>query len=131
MGAGADAWGRRPVCLAAAAIIVAGNLATATATNAISAAFAIVLVGIGVGGLTVPFDILAEFLPSQGRGTNLLLIEYAWTMGVLYVVLISYVCLSSGESTTLSNATTGLEAWRFVALLCAVPCALSLVVGYL
>jgi MFS family permease len=129
-GPAADAWGRRPICLAAAAIIVAGSLATAAATNAVSAAVAIVLVGIGVGGLTVPFDILAEFLPSQGRGTNLLLIEYAWTMGVLYVVLISFVCLSSGEATTMSNAN-GRDAWRYVALWCAVPCALSFVVGYL
>jgi hypothetical protein len=36
------------------------------------------VVGFGVGGLTVPFDILAEVLPTKHRGKNLLYIEYFW-----------------------------------------------------
>ena len=55
------------------------------------------MVGFGVGGLTVPFDILAEFLPAESRGKNLLVIEYFWTIGVLFVVMIAYNTLGHGE----------------------------------
>ena len=37
-----------------------------------------VFVGIGIGGLAVPFDILAEFMPSEIRGKALMGIEYFW-----------------------------------------------------
>lgn len=73
--------------------------------------------GFGVGGLTVPFDILAEFLPTEGRGTNLLCIEYFWTVGCLYVVGVAYI---------LQN-----QSWRIFVALCTLPCLLSLIMGIL
>lgn len=119
LGSLADRMGRRPVFCLAASIISLAGLGTAVAPNFATIVTAVFCVGIGVGGLTVPFDILAEFLPSRRRGTNLLLIEYFWTAGVLYVVALAYFWLDRGP-----------DAWRIFTGLCVVPCFLSLVVGY-
>jgi len=46
----------------------------------------------------VPFDILAEFLPSNVRGQFLLQIEYFWTIGTLAVPLFGYFTLGMDVS---------------------------------
>ena len=79
-------------------------------------------VGFGVGGLAVPFDILAEFLPATSRGKNLLIIEYFWTVGVLFVVVVAHSTL--GTSSITGN-------WRLFAMLCALPCFISIFIGLL
>ncbi len=48
------------------------------------------LVGIGVGGSFVPFDIYAEFLPADVRGKQLTLTNMFWTAGELYVIVMAY-----------------------------------------
>lgn len=116
----ADKIGRRPVFLLASTIIMFSGLGMACAPSFGAGITAIFLVGTGIGGLTVPFDIFAEFLPAAHRGTNLLKIEYAWTAGVLYVVVLTFSLIQRDE-----------PAWRLVTALCACPCALSLVVGYI
>jgi MFS family permease len=69
------------------------------------------MVGFGVGGLTVPFDIFAEFLPTSHRGKHLLVIEYFWTAGSLITPLFAYLTLET--------------SWRLFVILCAVPCIIS------
>jgi hypothetical protein len=64
---------------------------------------------------------LAEFLPADVRGKSLLVIEYFWTIGVLFVVGIAYLTLGNGE-----NAS----AWRFFVFLCNIPCWISVIIGY-
>jgi len=120
----ADVEGRRPVFLGSALTIGVAGLATAAAPNYACLLTALFAVGTGVGGLTVPFDILAEFLPAQQRGTQLLKIEYFWTAGCLYVVLLAYLLLNTNDS----NET---PSWRTFVALCALPCWISLIVGYL
>lgn len=115
----ADRWGRRPVFVAAALVISASGLATAVAPNYPCLLAALGGVGAGVGGLTVPFDLLAEFLPADRRGTHLLLIEYYWTAGCLYVVVLAYFLLRERD-----------PAWRTLVALCALPCGLSLGIGW-
>jgi hypothetical protein len=60
------------------------------------------IVGFGVGGAVVPFDLLAEFLPNKHRGTFLIYIEGFWTIGMSklkcdgacgYLLLIYGVCV--------------------------------------
>lgn len=116
----ADSMGRRPIFLAAALIISVFGFGTALATNYFMLIAMLFMVGIGVGGLTVPFDILAEFLPSHRRGTNLLLIEYFWTVGCLLVVVLAYFTLHGEKS-----------QWRLLVALSSLPCFVSLLVGYL
>ena len=77
----ADKKGRKPVFLLAASIISGFGIATAMVTNYWTLLANLFMVGWGVGGLVVPFDILSEFLPADSRGKNLLVIEYFWTVG--------------------------------------------------
>ena len=64
----ADTWGRRPVFLLAATMIAIFGVGTALVNNYEQLLVVMFIIGFGVGGLTVPFDTLAEFLPSEGRG---------------------------------------------------------------
>ena len=115
----ADTRGRRPVFLLAAAVISGFGFLLAVVNHYVAVAVAIFGVGIGIGGLTVPFDILAEFLPAEHRGTHLLLIEYFWTVGCLYVVGVAYVTLHY------------LGTWRGFVALSALPSLAALIAGYL
>jgi MFS family permease len=115
----ADRIGRRPVFMIAASIICFFGMLLAACASYMAALCAIFCVGFGVGGLTIPFDILAEFLPARGRGTNLLLIEYFWTVGCLYVVAVAYFSLHGEDA-----------QWRRFVRLCSLPCVAALVIGY-
>ena len=72
-----------------------------------------------IGGLTVPFDILAEFLTTETRGYYLLFIKYFWTCGSMLVPVVAYFTLEVYYS------------WRLFAGLCIIPCLFSLVCGTL
>lgn len=78
-----DRLGRKPVFTLTAGIICISGFLTAVANDYWTLLFFRFLVGFGVGGLTVPFDTLAEFVPNSHRGSNLLLIEYFWTAGTI------------------------------------------------
>ena len=110
-----DHYGRRPAFLMSCAIISFFGVLTAFATGYASLLAVRFMVGFGVGGLTVPFDIYAEFLPTANRGKHLLVIEYFWTAGSLMTPLFAYLTLST--------------SWRFFVILCAVPCIFSGLLG--
>mmetsp|Transcript_9188 Transcript_9188/g.19611 ORF Transcript_9188/g.19611 Transcript_9188/m.19611 type:complete len:522 (+) Transcript_9188:142-1707(+) len=110
-----DHYGRRPAFLMSCAIISIFGVLTAFATGYESLLGIRFMVGFGVGGLTVPFDIFAEFLPTTHRGKHLLVIEYFWTMGSLMTPLFAYLTLET--------------SWRFFVILCAVPCIISGIMG--
>ncbi|CAB9498850.1 Synaptic vesicle 2-related protein [Seminavis robusta] len=115
-----DKWGRRPVFLLAATLIAFFGMGTSLAPNYEAILVVFFCIGFGVGGLTVPFDTLAEFLPSEGRGTNLLLIEYFWTIGCLLVIVFAELTLAHGKAN-----------WRLFVILCSIPCFVSIIVGHL
>jgi len=117
----ADKKGRKPVFLLASSVISVFGIAVAMVSSYRALLANLFMVGWGVGGLTVPFDILAEFLPSRSRGVNLLAIEYFWTVGVLFVVCVAYYALGDG---------TEAEDWRAFVTACTIPCWLSVVIGY-
>mmetsp|Transcript_6521 Transcript_6521/g.14754 ORF Transcript_6521/g.14754 Transcript_6521/m.14754 type:complete len:537 (+) Transcript_6521:201-1811(+) len=106
-----DHLGRRPAFLLSTAIISLFGVCTAFATGYSSLLGIRFMVGFGVGGLTVPFDIFAEFLPTSHRGKHLLIIEYFWTAGSLMTPLFAYLTLES--------------SWRLFVILCAMPCIIS------
>lgn len=68
LGPWADKIGRRPVFLLAGTMIAIMGVATSLANSYEMILIIMFVIGFGVGGLTVPFDTLAEFLPAQGRG---------------------------------------------------------------
>jgi MFS family permease len=68
--------------------------------------------GFGIGGINIPFDLLAEFLPSTHRGTFLNYIQYFWTLGSLLVTGIAWAFLET-------------EGWRFLAYMTAIPVTIT------
>jgi putative MFS transporter len=114
--------GRKPVFFLTAAIICVFGFATAAANSFPVLLLCRFLVGLGVGGLTVPFDTLAEFVPASHRGTNLLAIEYFWTGGTLMVPVLAYFSLSEGDDAHENG-------WRIFVLLCGLPCLASTILS--
>jgi|AntAceMinimDraft_12_1070368.scaffolds.fasta_scaffold204354_1 MFS family permease len=67
----ADAYGRWNAYMYSVCFLVIGSWASGFSPSYSWLLFLRFLVGIGVGGNTVPFDIYAEFLPPEARGTRL------------------------------------------------------------
>jgi len=67
-----------------------------------------------VGGITVPFDVFAEFLPMKSRGQYLNSLNYFWGVGSVLVTAFAYFTLS-GE----------VKHWRLFVFLCAIPSFIS------
>ena len=98
--------------------IACGFITAAGFTSGLAPNFGVLIVlrfivGFGVGGLSVPFDLLAEFLPSSHRGSYLLYIELFWTFGSLFVGGVAWAALSA-------------RGWRFLAYMTAIPVTVSL-----
>ena len=106
-----DRIGRKPIFSVTAAIIAIFGLVSAACPNYRWFLLARFMVGFGTGGSTVPFDILAEFLPTSQRGQHLLYIEFFWTGGTLLVPIVAWSCKNG--------------PWQTFVILCAIPCVLS------
>jgi len=115
-----DKVGRKPIFVFTATLICVFGFATAAATNFWQLTIFRFLVGFGVGGLTIPFDTLAEFMPNSHRGTNLLMIEYFWVAGTLLVPVAAIFTLGRSD-----NQETHGSEWRMFVIVCAIPCLLS------
>lgn len=124
LGRAGDVWGRRPVFLVTAALISVAGVATACCRTYPVLLLMRFWVGFGVGGLTVPFDTLGEFLPGSVRGKNLLGIEFFWTFGTMSVPTLAYLTLD-----TSSVNGGGGSHWQLFVVLCSVPCFLSACLG--
>jgi len=120
-----DKIGRKPVLVVTAGIICFFGLVTAFCNTLFSLVFCRFMVGFGVGGLTVPFDTFAEFIPNSHRGSHLVTIEYWWCAGTFLVSLLAMFTL--GQSGGDSND----NAWRWFVAWCSVPCFLSSIASFL
>ena len=110
----ADKYGRRLAFIFGCSIIIIFGFLSGIAPNfGVLLAFR-ALVGFGVGGSTIPFDLLAEFLPNSHRGRFLIYIEYFWTIGSMFVAGCAWVLLSSA-------------GWRVLVYVTAIPVTISLV----
>jgi len=118
-GPAGDRLGRRPIFYICSLTIGMFGIATSFVRGYIALILLRFVVGIGLGGLTVPFDILAEFLPTQSRGTYLILINLFWTLGSVLTVLVAYCTIGIGIH------------WRWFVSICAIPCFISMVFVYL
>mmetsp|Transcript_24551 Transcript_24551/g.36146 ORF Transcript_24551/g.36146 Transcript_24551/m.36146 type:complete len:495 (-) Transcript_24551:206-1690(-) len=108
----ADKYGRRGAFMLSCTIITIAGFVSGVSPNYIVLLLCRCIVGIGVGGVTVPFDLLAEFLPNSHRGIFLIYIEGFWTLGSMFVAGVAWACLSS-------------DGWRVLTILTALPVALS------
>lgn len=153
----ADILGRKPIFIITAAIIAAFGLLTSIVTSFEFLILCRFFVGFGVGGLIVPFDTYAEFMPNSYRGRQLLIIEYFWTLGTILVPLLAYLTIGQrnrdasdvdegeesssygdGEQTGGSffnnlipqEVSYAFTSWRFFVLLCSIPCIVSSILAY-
>ncbi|EDQ87287.1 uncharacterized protein MONBRDRAFT_33459 [Monosiga brevicollis MX1] len=109
----ADRYGRKAATFASAALVAIAGVASAFAPNFEVLVALRAFVGLGIGGMAVPFDILAEFMPSEYRGKALMGIEFFWTFGTLFVNGLAWAMLSA-------------EGWRLLVGLCSVPVVLAM-----
>lgn len=108
----ADRYGRRIAFLLACALMTIGGVLSGLSPNFESLVIFRALVGAGVGGVTVPFDLLAEFLPPSERGSFLIFIEYFWTVGSIFVICMAWIVLR-------------VDSWRILAYVTCIPVALG------
>ena len=114
----ADRFGRKRAFLLASFLIVTFGFLSGFSKSYEGLLLYRVVVGFGLGGLTVPFDLLAEFLPATNRGKYLLYIEYFWTLGSIFVTGIAWVALDR-------------IGWRGLAISVAFPVTLCSIVSFL
>ena len=79
----ADKYGRRKATLVSAVMISVFGFASCFSPNYSTLVVLRCLVGVGMGGAAVTFDILAEFTPNHLRGRVLMAIEFSWSFGNL------------------------------------------------
>jgi MFS family permease len=68
----ADRYGRKLTFLLACGLISVAGFLSGAATNFAMLIFFRAIVGFGIGGANIPFDLLAEFLPTSHRGSFLI-----------------------------------------------------------
>ena len=78
------------------------------------------MVGVGVGGITVPFDVLAEFTQTSDRARTLLKMDYFWSLGSFVTPFLAWSTISSD-----------LSKWHNFVFLCSIFCVLSFITSYL
>lgn len=113
----ADKYGRRISFLLASTLIVISGFLSAFSPSYYWLLVFRCCVGIGVGGGSVPFDLLAEYLPLVGRGKFLIYIEFFFTFGSMLINALAWIFLSS-------------RGWRFLVFLAAIPFFCVLILSY-
>lgn len=127
-----DKRGRKIVFAITAATIAIFGILTAFCNTYPQILMVRFMVGCGVGGLTVPYDALGEFMPSSRRGKNMLATSFFWTAGSLLVPLFAWLTIGRNHN---SNSDGGINesntsspeegSWRAFVMLCALPSAVS------
>jgi MFS transporter, putative metabolite:H+ symporter len=113
----ADKYGRKSSYFLACLLIVVGGFLSGASPNYYWLITFRAIAGFGIGGANVPFDLLAEFLSSEHRGTFLIYIEYFWTLGSMFVAGLAWGTLDS-------------YGWRFLAYMTALPVLLASAASY-
>jgi hypothetical protein len=109
-----DRYGRWWISVIGATFVGVMGLASAFAWSFESLAVMRCLVGVGIGGLSVPFDILAEFVPVLQRGRSLMAVEFFWSIGTLFTAGLAWGLLEE-------------LGWRWFVGLCSAPVLMALV----
>lgn len=108
----ADRFGRLPCAMAGAACVVLFGFLSAFSPNVVWLMVFRFMVGFGIGGLTVPYDLLVEMLPGWWRGKIMQAVFVWWTIGSLYVDALAWGTLDK-------------LGWRALTLFCCIPPAIA------
>jgi MFS family permease len=104
------------------------------------------LVAFGVGGVTVPFDLLSELLSLQHRAKCLILLQVFWTVGACVIHIVLQYMLTATEAENDAKAmfimVPQLHAdadnevavnaslqWIVLVGICAIPCVFATILG--
>eukprot|EP00903_Cladosiphon_okamuranus_P012058 g11321.t2 len=109
LGVMSDAYGRRPAFQLATLLVVVNGLLTTFATGFWWLLIFRTLVGVGAGGMEVPFDLLGEIVTHTEKSRILVDVQITWAIGSVFVGVAAWTVLSFGHS------------WRLLALVSAVP----------
>jgi MFS family permease len=107
-GSFADRFGRRIAFISSGTVIAIGGILTCLAPSFPYLLAFRGLVGFGIGGSNISFDLLAEYLPPNNRGSLLIFIEYFWTFGSMLVTGVAWLFLSK-------------YGWRLLAGITVIP----------
>jgi sugar porter (SP) family MFS transporter len=117
-GPAADTYGRRLMILVAAAVFIAGALASAAAPGVEILVIARVVIGVAIGLASAAAPVyISEVAPPESRGRLVSFFQLAVTIGILVAYLVGL-------------AFDGIEGWRWMLGLGCVP-ALALAFGML
>lgn len=118
-----DKWGRRIVFGLTSSIISIFGIGSAFCTSYSQILVVRFLVGFGIGGLTVPYDTLGEFMPNSRRGKNMLSTSFFWISASLMVPLFAWLTVGT------QNNSGEIASWRAFILLCSLPSVVSTALG--
>ncbi|CAN0370578.1 unnamed protein product, partial [Laminaria digitata] len=104
-----DSHGRRPAFQLATLLVVVFGLMTVFAPSFWWLLLFRSMVGVGAGGMEVPFDLLSEIVPRREKARVLVDVQVTWALGSIFVGIAAWAVLSYGHS------------WRLLALVSAVP----------
>jgi len=114
----ADRFGRRTSMLASVATTFVFGLMSAVATGPVSLSVLRCLVGFGIGGTSIAFSLLTEYVPLTHRGVWLIAVQGSfWTTGVLLESALAWAIIPT-------------QGWRCLLVVSAVPLALLFVVHW-
>ena len=118
----ADKYGRLPAFAMGVAFVSAFGVASSFAANVEQLVVMRFGVGLGIGGFTVPFDLLAETAPPRVRGLALCAVWLFWTLGSVLLNLMAAHCLQDEDGPGGRDPL----GWRWLTFLAAVPPLVSL-----
>ena len=114
-----DRFGRKPAFILSIALIAGFGVASSFSPSVYFLVSMRFLVGVGIGGFSVPYDLLAEICPDKIRGQVLMSIWVWFAIGGILITELAYFVLDS-------------RGWRYLTLLASVPPVLSLLfLGFL
>eukprot|EP00928_Gymnodinium_smaydae_P036479 TRINITY_DN25493_c0_g1_i1.p1 TRINITY_DN25493_c0_g1~~TRINITY_DN25493_c0_g1_i1.p1 ORF type:complete len:475 (+),score=72.03 TRINITY_DN25493_c0_g1_i1:80-1504(+) len=112
----ADKCGRKISFLVSAGIVTVFGFLTACCYDYQSLVAVRAIVGFGISGISVPYDIFAESLPRDRRGALLMSTMYWWSVGSLYSTFTAWLTLES-------------YGWKVYTVAAALPTALATVLA--
>lgn len=116
LGMTADVLGRRKGFFLSAAILSISGAASAAAPSFGLLLLLRTVVGIALGGTPIAVTLFSEFLPSTRRGSLVLLLQAAWSIGTVFEAILAWLILPR-------------LGWRWLLFISAVPMGI-LLAGY-
>ncbi len=118
-----DIHGRKPAMIWSMILISFFSWISAFAWNVYSLYIFRFIVGFGIGGACIPFDLLAEFLPpSGGRGLYLALAQLSWGIGTPLVAGVSWI---------LAVLNNNQLQWRVLTCIVAIPITIATIIAHI